>query len=319
MHPPISTPASTRASYGVWVTLAAAAILALCSNRVLSEWLAAWFSYGTYSAIFTYGAIGIPALGYLIWTKAPTLKPAHGSLPLLLGGLLLALGCGLALFSAQKDVRFAGVFVGVVGLVVLHWGPSAPRFLWQELGLLLLAIPFPIVFSLTHNSFFQAITAYGSAFMLWYVGVPAVSDGLHVRVVEQMSNGTFQVVSGVVIAESCSGTAIGFTLTYLGFLIPALLPVSFKRRLLLGVVGPLMAVFCNTMRAAFLVFVQRYVGAESFSFWHDGDGRLIYSFSTLMAYGIVALWIVGPALEVKPKSLAPVASAEPIAESARKL
>lgn len=282
--------------------IAGAILLCLGSYSVVGEWLSAWFSYGTYSAIFTYGAVGIPAIVYLGWSKRHALGGLRNSpVQLPIGGVLLATGIVLALTSPLKDLRFAGVFLGVVGLLWIRWGAGGVRLLWQELGLFLLTIPFALVFDVTHNHFFQQLTAYGAAFMLWYTGVPALSNGTVVAV-QELVGGALQTVGAITVAEKCSGTAIGFTLTYLGFLIPALLPVSFPRRLLLSIVGPVMAVFFNTARVAFLLWVQIYVGVESFHYWHEGDGRLVYSFATVFVYGLIALALIWPSLAAPPRS-----------------
>ncbi|AGY57655.1 exosortase/archaeosortase family protein [Gloeobacter kilaueensis] len=301
----------------LWLPVLCAGVLGVYSLPVLGEWLAAWFSYGTYSALFTYGAVGIPALGYLGWSKAArlgnlTVPPVDRLLGI---GFLLG-SCTLIGWAASKDVRFAGVFLGVIALCTLVWGLGSLRLLWQELGLLLLAIPFPIVFALTHNPFFQQVTAQGAAFMLWYTGIPAVAAPAHasqigVYVLKLLDDGHWQAWSGVAVAQECSGTAIGFTFTYLSFLIPALLPVALSRRLLLATLAPVLAIFCNTARVAFLVYLQAYSGRDAFLFWHAADGRLIYSFATLLLFGLLALWIVRPAFERPPAgtSAAPLTTA----------
>lgn len=288
---------TTSSSFRTVIPAVACLLLAVSTYRVIQEWLGAWFSYGTYSALFTYGAVGIPAILYLTYNKAKVLSGLPNPLSYkVIGFALVLLGCGLGLFSPVKDVRFAGVFVGVVGTVIVQWGLSAPRLLWQELALFLLVIPFPIVFSATHNSFFQGMTAYGAAFMLWYGGIPAFSNGVFINI-RELHDGALQTIGGVQVAETCSGTAIGFTLTYLGFLIPVLLPVVFKRRLILSIIGPGMAITFNTMRVAFLLYVKTYVSEDAFQFWHEGNGRLIYSFSTVLVYGIVALILIWPSLQ----------------------
>jgi exosortase len=288
-------------------TIVACVLLALGTYHAIQEWLGAWFSYGTYSALFTYGAIGIPAILYLTYNKAKALSALPNSwIFQLLGFALLLFGCGIGLemFGLGKDIRFAGVFVAVVGTVIVQWGLFAPKLLWQELALFLLVIPFPIVFSATHNSFFQGITARGAAFMLWYGGIPAFSDGVFINI-NELRDGALHTINGVQVAETCSGTAIGFTLTYLGFLIPVLLPVGFKRRLTLSLIGPAMAISFNTMRVAFLLYMKTYVSEDSFLFWHEGNGRLIYSFSTMLVYGIIALILIWPSLQPQaPRSIA---------------
>jgi exosortase len=289
-----STPSSPFQTVAPVIALG---LLAVGTYHVIQEWLGAWFSYGTYSALFTYGAIGIPAIFYLTYNKVKALSALPNPWFYQLVGLALVfLGCGLGVFSPGKDIRFAGVFVAVIGTVIVQWGLLAPKLLWQELALFLLVIPFPIVFSATHNSFFQGITAYGAAFMLWYGGIPAFSDGVFINI-NELRDGALHTINGVRVAETCSGTAIGFTLTYLGFLIPVLLPVGFKRRLVLSMMGPAMAISFNTMRVAFLLYVKTYVSEDSFLFWHEGNGRLIYSFSTMLVYGIIALILVWPSLQ----------------------
>jgi exosortase len=290
---------TTSPTFRTVATVIACSLLAVGTYRAIQEWLGAWFSYGTYSALFTYGAIGIPAILYLTYNKNKALSALPNPwIHQLIGFALVLLGCGLGLemFGLGKDIRFAGVFVAVVGVVIVQWGLLSPRLLWQELALFLLVIPFPIVFSATHNSFFQGVTAYGAAFMLWYGGIPAFSDGVFINI-RELHDGVLQSINGVQVAETCSGTAIGFTLTYLGFLIPVLLPVSFKRRLLLSMIGPAMAISFNTMRVAFLLYVKTYVSEDSFVFWHEGNGRLIYSFSTMLVYGIISLILIWPSLQ----------------------
>ncbi|MBC7881737.1 MAG: exosortase/archaeosortase family protein [Anaerolineae bacterium] len=296
---------STSSPSRTVATVVACALLAVGTYHVIQEWLGAWFSYGTYSALFTYGAIGIPAIFYLTYSKAKALSALPNPwMYQLLGLAFVLLGCGLGMFSPLKDIRFAGVFVAVVGVVIVQWGLFAPRLLWQELALFLLVIPFPIVFAATHNSFFQGITAHGAAFMLWYGGIPAFSDGVFINI-NELQNGALHTINGVQVAETCSGTAIGFTLTYLGFLIPVLLPVGFNRRLVLSMIGPAMAITFNTMRVAFLLYVKTYVSEDAFAFWHEGNGRLIYSFSTMLVYGIIALIVIWPSLQPQaPRSMA---------------
>ncbi len=284
--------------WSLWLPLV---LLLASSYRAVQDCLEAWFAYGTYSAIFTYGAIGVPALIYLVFSKKNSLqsmtpKPVERWTGW--GVLALALGC--ALLGPVKDVRFTGLFIGIIAYLVLNFGWSAPKLLWQELGLFWLTLPFQVVFDLTHNTFFQTITAHGAAFMLNYTGSTSYSDGVFLYILNLTPTGP-QPIGVVEVGEACSGTAIGFTLTYLGFLIPALVSMPLKDRVRLSLVGPFMAIFCNTARVAYLLFSKTYWGDGAFIFWHEGLGRVIYSLITMGLYGLVVLILIAPYLAEQPR------------------
>lgn len=235
---------------------------------------------------YNYGLI-VPLLAlYLFWRRwqsrpnpdAPTSKAA----------VILILAAACALFfpirfiaDANPDWRLLSWVFAIVAatislsLVYLSGGRAWLRHFAFPILFFLVAVPWPVrLEQIVIQDLMRAVTALNVLF-LQLAGVPALQHG-----------NVIEVKSGFIgIEEACSGVRSLQATLMISLFLGELYSFKIARRLLLVVIGAILAFVCNVARTAFLVWIGTNRGVSRIESWHDEAGM------TILIVCLIGLWI----------------------------
>lgn len=144
----------------------------------------------------------------------------------------------------------------------------------------LVAVPWPTFFEQSViQGLMRAVTAI-NVFGLNLAGIPAV----------QLGN-VIEVTSGYIgIEEACSGVRSLQATLMISLFLGELYMFATSRRILLVVLGAILAFSSNVVRSAILVWVAATQGSSHVAAWHDPAGMSIFIFC-LVALWFISLWL----------------------------
>ncbi|PYK02439.1 MAG: hypothetical protein DME63_06640 [Verrucomicrobia bacterium] len=247
-------------------------------NQLKPEW---WLN-----PQYNYGLI-VPLLAlYLFWKRwrvRPTpAPPAATAFPILLILLCAALALPIRfLAEANPDWRllswlFALVVV-TISLLFLYivGGRVWVRHFAFPVLFFLVAVPWPVrIEQVVIQDLMRIVTAINVTF-LQLAAVPALQHG-----------NVIEVGTGFIgIEEACSGVRSLQATLMVSLFLGELYYFTASRRLILIVIGALLAFVCNVVRTAILVWAGTTSGPKSIEAWHDPAGLTI-----LMAC-LLGLWV----------------------------
>lgn len=234
--------------------------------------------YGT-DGFFTITLLFWGVVGYMLWEKFPSLELCSSPGATLCGGVLLGLSLVAALGVIQYPSHLIPVqilmFSGGISWCLLASGFSGLKQHRQVIGLLFFA-SFPEVFLRLLPINLPLITAKFTAFCLWYAGFKVSQDAALISLPE----------GSIFVFPDCSGIESMAYLWSLAVLMSTFLGFSRRFQILLSVCGILIGFVINGIRVGLLAIFVAARQSQSFDFWHEGSGSLIFS-------GIGAILISG--------------------------
>jgi exosortase len=284
MEDTIAQPASAAAkdikSSGSLVILIAFGLLWFeLIHQLKGEW---WLN-----AQYNYGLIVPVLVAYLLWkrwqTRPTPIAPNARPLSILLITACAALFLPIRLVAeANPDWRLLSWTLAVVvitislAFVYLTGGRSWLRHFAFPFLFFLVAVPWPVrIEQIVIQDLMRAVTAINVIF-LQLAGVPALQHG-----------NVIEVGSGFIgIEEACSGVRSLQATLMISLFLGELYSFSVARRLILVVVGAILAFVCNVLRTAILVWVGTNRGASGIESWHDPAGL------TILIVCLFGLWTV---------------------------
>src|SRR6266404_3122118 len=277
------TPAVTRASSWLLVSVTFGLLWFELINQLKGEW---WLN-----AQYNYGLIVPVLLVYLLWKRWQT-RPASTT-PGARAWSILIIACGAALFlpirlvaEANPDWRLLSWLLALVviaislAIVYLTGGRS---WLWHfafPFLFFLVAVPWPVRFEqLVIQDLMRTVTAINVIF-LQLAGIPALQQG-----------NVIEVGSGFIgIEEACSGVRSLQATLMISLFLGELYSFAVARRVILVVIGAVLAFVCNVARTAILVWVGTHRGLAGIESWHDPAGL------TILIVCLFGLWLVSLAM-----------------------
>jgi len=247
-------------------------------NQLKPEW---WLN-----PQYNYGLI-VPLLAvYLFWKRwrtrpTPSERRAHAF-------ALFAIFAGAALFLpirflsiANPDWRLLSwmlaVDVAAISLLYLYLigGRIWARYFAFPILFFLVAVPWPVRIEQTVvQDLMRIVTAINVTF-LQLAGVPALQHG-----------NVIEVGAGFIgIEEACSGVRSLQATLMVSLFLGELYSFRISRRLILIVIGVLLAFICNVVRTAMLIWAGTTKGIQSIEAWHDPAGL------TILMVCLFGLWI----------------------------
>src|SRR5205085_4266641 len=139
----------------------------------------------------------------------------------------------------------------------------------------LVAVPWPVrTEQIVIQDLMRIVTAINVTF-LQLAGVPALQHG-----------NVIEVGTGLIgIEEACSGVRSIQATLMVSLFLGELYSFTTSRRVVLIVIGALLAFFCNVVRTAILVWAGTTKGADAIEAWHDPAGL------TILVVCMFGLWI----------------------------
>ncbi len=161
---------------------------------------------------------------------------------------------GLAMLALdtviQTDLLAAiGLVIALPGLSLLVLGERRTRALAFPIALLPLMLPLPYAWLTPLHYWLRIATAHGTRLLLEVTGRPTLLEGTTLRIPQ----------AEVEIAEACSGYSALYAAIVLA-LVLCYLGTSWRRRTLLLVAAPFVALFGNMLRAVWLVLAIERMG-----------------------------------------------------------
>jgi exosortase len=310
-RPDIVTPAKPLAiSFSFVVTLLFFAVLWL---EVICQLKGDWSLNPQYG----YGW-SVPFLAlYLIWKRWPwrpaTAPPRSIVLP------VVAISIATLLFfpirfvaEANPDWRLLSWGLALIAVTMsILWIFLAGGWPWVRhfafpICFFLVAVPWPVRFEETIiQDLMRAVTSV-NVLLLNIAGVPALQHG-----------NVIEVGSGLIgIEEACSGVRSLQATLMISLFLGELYSFGVSRRILLVVIGAVLAFVCNVARTAFLVEIGAHQGLQSIATWHDPAGLTIL-LVCLFGLWLVSLWMRRGAPATPSRSLPNESAAAPILFSSR--
>lgn len=118
-------------------------------------------------------------------------------------------------------------------------------------------------------------TAKFSGFLLWYLGADVTREGIFLILPE----GSIEVASG------CNGLNLILQLLGLSMLVLLMFPTKRLQKIIVPVVGASVAFVVNAARVALLAAIVAGGDKKTFTYWHHGDGSLIFSMIAVLIFG----------------------------------
>ncbi|HEV3244581.1 MAG TPA: exosortase/archaeosortase family protein [Chthoniobacterales bacterium] len=263
-------------------------------NQLKPEW---WLN-----PQYNYGLI-VPLLAlYLFWKRwrnRPTpAPPAATTLPIALILFCAALFLPIRfLAEANPDWRLLSWVLALVVVTIslsflyLIGGRAWLRHLALPILFFLVAVPWPVrIEQVVIQDLMRIVTAINVTF-LQLAAVPALQHG-----------NVIEVGTGFIgIEEACSGVRSLQATLMVSLFLGELYYFTWPRRVLLIVLGALLAFVCNVVRTAILVWAGTTSGPKSIEAWHDPAGF------TILMVCLFGLWVASLIMQRWRGNLSPVA------------
>ena len=236
---------------------------------------------------YNYGVIVPVLVAYLLWkrwqTRPTPIEPGAKPLAFLIIAAAAVLFFSIRLLAdANPDWRLLSWLLAVVviaislSIVFLMGGRSWLRHFAFPFLFFLVAVPWPVrIEQAVVQDLMRAVTSLNVVF-LQLAGVPALQHG-----------NVIEVGTGFIgVEEACSGVRSLQATLMISLFLGELYSFKISRRLLLIVLGAILAFVCNIVRTAILVWVGTHRGVASIESWHDPAGL------TILIVCLLGLWVV---------------------------
>ncbi len=225
----------------------------------------------------TLNALCWGALLVLLKRRQNRLRLGSDRLSSLVGVLLLGLMLTRSVFLFRFESDFVRVFPGLalLGVGLLASGTRLRQY-WRECLLLLIIMlpkgPTERLLEVTIGEPIQVFTAQFATFILHYLGVNVVRQGLVIRLDQ----------GAVEVWFHCTGIPVLILLLQLVLLLVVVTTPG--RRMGLGLVGAVVAIAftVSSIRVALMALVV--ANPETFAYWHGSEGSQIFS---MIAIGLL--------------------------------
>ena len=217
---------------------------------------------------------------FLLWQKRDRLNLESDTSSSVVGSLLLALVIykSLHLFQGDYFIRIAPLF-SLLGWGLLASGMKGLKQYWREIFLWgFLAIPWELVYVLN----ISVITAKFSAFILWLLGFEVTLKGIWLI----LPTGSVEVYSG------CSGVEMILQLLGLSWIVFAIAKTNWQQKIWLPIAAILIGFTVNGIRVALMAVLVALSDSEGFTYWHVGNGSLIFSAISVLIFGTICIRII---------------------------
>ena len=223
---------------------------------------------------------------FLLWQKRDRLYLESDTTSSVLGSLLLALVIykSLHLFQGDYFIRIAPL-LSLLGWGLLASGIKGLKQYWREIFLLgFLAIPWELVYVFN----ISLITAKFSAFILWILGFEVTLKGIWLI----LPTGSVEVYSG------CSGVQMILQLLGLSWIVLAVsasprrcatAKINWQQKIWLPIAAILIGFIVNGIRVALMAVLVALSDSEGFTYWHVGNGSLIFSAISVLIFGVICM------------------------------
>jgi cyanoexosortase A len=222
------------------------------------------------------------AAAVLLCRRRRDLKFDSGWVATLVGLAVLA----VALLNACLYTSHRGGFIDLypllaaAGLGLLASGFTGLKQYWRELLLFFfLGIPHGFLIEVVDLA---PTTAKSAGFLLWYCGMEVRVTGLDIALPGGM----------VTVNYNCDGMGAITYLLCLSVMFLLLFPTQRADKVLAPLLAMGLAFLVNAVRVALLAVIKAEGGEETFNFWHQGHGSLLWTVLPVLLFGLYGYWLL---------------------------
>jgi exosortase len=228
----------------------------------------------------------VPLAGaYLVWLRRSRLQYVRFR-PSLAGPALVALGLFMTWWGFERHVLIswhAGGFVAMLGCVVSMTGLRVLRQFMPAAVVLFMMVPMPGRITQAASIPLQSLATGMTEEFLRFFSVDVIKLGNQLLI-----NG-----EPIAVGETCNGMSMLLTLGLVSFVFVFSLPLRNRARLVLILLSPVVALFCNVLRlvpTCLLFGLEEPTAAEAVYGW-SGVAMVPLAVVMLMAVLILLRWL----------------------------
>jgi cyanoexosortase A len=226
------------------------------------------------------------AVGYFVWSRRERLPLCSSPSASLIGAALLSV---VLFWSASLNhyvhfLKFSPL-LSVVGVALLASGWRGLKFYWREL----LVLAFPAALSGVSRVIDISLpTADLAANLLLIAGFRTFQEGVVI----------FYQSGAIVVNPGCSGLVVIWHLLNLVLIYLLMFPTRRMYWILLPIAATFIAFFINGIRVALIALLSTPPDKVAFDYWHEGDGSMIFSMTSVILLGLLCHFWVSSEKEV---------------------
>lgn len=220
-------------------------------------------------------------VAFLIWEKSETLNLESGVFASFLGTTIIALILAKSASISEYDLFIRiSPFLSGLSLALLASGVKGVKQYWQELLILAYTIIPPGLIGIFVDV--ALLTAKFSAFILHYVGFDVVRQGVFLK----LPTGSVEVYHG------CSGVNAILQLLGLALVFLLMFPTTRNQKIIVPIVAIIVAFAVNAARVALMAVLVAFSQTESFKYWHEGNGSVVFSMIAVAIFGLFCWFFI---------------------------
>jgi cyanoexosortase A len=222
----------------------------------------------------------LAAVSSLIWDKRDKLTLESAFLPSLCGLVLISFVYLLGLFTVNSTILwYSAPLISAFGLALLASGFKGLKQYKGELFALLCLAASIVLPKLIFD--ISPLTAKFSAFVLW-------SGGFQFNMIGKT---IYTQTGGIEVYSGCSGIEIIIQMIGYAVIFILMFGLSLEQKIISLIVAPLIGFVVNGTRVALMAIIVIHGDQQSFKYWHDGDGSLIFSAIAVVLFGLFC-WLL---------------------------
>lgn len=233
---------------------------------------------------------------FIVWSKRESLQTKSGFTSKILGTLLICLVLfkSLTVFWFESGLIRILLIGSIVGIALVTSGiKGLDQYKQEFLILLVLLIPEGLISSFIENAVsINLFTAKLGTLILWYSGFEVTRQGLHII----LPSGSVEVYAG------CSGLSAMILLLRLSIIYLIIFRIRSVKAILAPFAGILIAYLVNGFRVALMAILVAFSNRDAFEYWHLGTGSQIFSFTSVLIFGLFCSFLVSPNDETLPSN-----------------
>lgn len=227
---------------------------------------------------------------WMVWVRASRIRYCRPAWTIL-GPIIIAIGwAGWSYgYWYNRDTFFhAGAITVVIGCVVSVLGKHALTRFFPAVAVLVFLIPVPNHIRQSIAGPMQEFTAKVSQTTMEVMGIEVQREGSQLTVNGQPVN----------IVEACNGLRMVFALILVGYAFSYGMPLKQWVRILLLLLSPLAAIFCNVLRILPTIWIYGFGSREFGDTFHTFSGWAMLPLAFLLLLGIIRVlrWAMIPVM-----------------------
>jgi cyanoexosortase A len=223
------------------------------------------------------------AVGSLIWKKHQQLNLQSSYLGSFLGLFFLTIVLIKSSFLSDLDFFLRILpLLSALSLGLIASGIKGLKQYWQELFILCFFIPHSGM--ITQIFDISSLTARATTYLLLYLGFEVKLQGVNII----MPTGSVEVNTG------CSGYSIMLQLLGIAAICLVMFPTTTKQKIILPILAVFIGFIVNLVRVSLMAILAAYARDESFKYWHEDSGSLIFSVIAVAIFCSLYYWKFRP-------------------------